>query len=606
MKAASCALTFAVVASSFSSALAKKIRAKSEPANPAALLVTDVSTEAEPWCMGNIFPSPQKEFQVGLSTSLQVFPDSDLTALRTALTNNAAWSFDRVWEFKAKVTSGFAKPLDFGMAGGAGFLKFTVPANAGAATIAVQGKVKTEAGYVSLVYRGSPTDLVTHKVTFSQVCVRQLPCAQFPGCLPAYKYKPNVSANGDSFESCCEPIYCKDTVTCAPETKYENYSDADTRMGNTLDLCCNPKLCSATSSTLCTGDNKPKHGSGILGSTASECCELAYCRDFTGCDPTHDTSALPINNEDGTPRVGGSEEECCNVIECSAFNCSKSDLWKNKSNQSGKGHSFSQCCEPLFCSNYTCQESTKYVQMDSPPVQGNSDDRCCEAVYCANYTCSNSSMAKMNGAATRLGSTDGECCEPALCQNYNCSDSTKYWKKPNMVETAGVQGPRFGGTDAECCTPLYCSNFSCTSTKWKHKEVQDDTVLGWTHEQCCDKIYCENYTCTTDFDGDGNGTKWYKRADTNALKWQGSTDEECCYPLYCSQFSTLFPSQWKRKTSTTPLLGSTEPECYEPVFCSNFCGCKEAKGTRLVADASGVQGSTVDECCENITAAASS
>eukprot|EP00930_Biecheleria_cincta_P000420 TRINITY_DN1008_c0_g1_i2.p1 TRINITY_DN1008_c0_g1~~TRINITY_DN1008_c0_g1_i2.p1 ORF type:complete len:631 (-),score=114.22 TRINITY_DN1008_c0_g1_i2:64-1878(-) len=604
MKATTCALTCAALASFEALVAAKKIHDDATP-NTLSTLATD-STVTEQWCMGNVFPFPEQEYTVGLSTSPQVFPDSNLTALRAALASSPAWSFDRVWEFKAKVTSGFARTLSFGMGGGTGFLKFTVPANAGAATIMVKGNVKTEANYVSLVYRGSPSDLVPHKIVFSKVCLRQLPCAEFPGCLPSYKYQPNVSANGDSFESCCEPILCADTVTCTPASKYENYSDADTRLGNTLDLCCNPKKCSEVSSTLCTGNNKPKHGSGILGSTASECCELAYCRDFTGCDPTHDTSALPINNEDGTPRVGGSEEECCNVIECSAFNCSKSDLWKNKSNQSGKGHSFSQCCEPLFCSNYTCQESTKYVQMDSPPVQGNSDDRCCEAVYCANYTCSNSSMAKMNGAATRLGSTDGECCEPALCQNYNCSDSTKYWKKPNMVETAGVQGPRFGGTDEECCTPLYCSNFSCTSTKWKHKEVQDDTVLGWTHEQCCDKIYCENYTCTTDFDGDGNGTKWYKRADTNALKWQGSTDEECCYPMYCSQFTTEFPSKWKRKVSSEPILGSTEPECYDPILCISFCGCNETKGTKLVSDASGVQGSTEDECCENITSSSSS
>jgi len=155
----------------------KKTIVKKGPKNPAALLATDTSdeAEAEPWCMGNVFPSPEQEFQVGLSTSPQVFPDANLTALRTVLTNNPAWSFDRVWQFKAKVTSGFARSLDFGMAGGTGFLKFSVPANAGSATVEVTGKVKTEAGYVSLVYRGSPSELVPHKVTFSQVCLRQLP-----------------------------------------------------------------------------------------------------------------------------------------------------------------------------------------------------------------------------------------------------------------------------------------------------------------------------------------------------------------------------------------------------------------------------------------------
>jgi len=592
MKATACALTCAALA--FEAVVAKKIITRG------ATLAAD-DTQTEQWCVGNVFPFPDAEFTVGLSTIPQVFPDDNLTALRTVLSDNAAWSFDRVWEFKAKVSSGFSRPLNFGMAGGTGFLNFTVVANAASQTVDVEGKVGTDADYVSLVYRGSPSDLVTHKVTFTEVCLRQRPCADFPGCLPSSRYKPNSTANGDSFETCCLPILCADTVACLPESKFENYSDGDTRLGNTLDLCCNPKLCSAVSSTLCSGTNKPRGGSGLFGSTASECCELMYCRDYTGCDTTHDTSTLPFNNEDGTPRIGGSEEECCNVIACSAFNCSKSDLWTNKSDSSGKGHSFSQCCDPLYCANYTCEELTKYVNKSTPPVQGNSDARCCEPTYCSNYTCSNSTLSKMNAASTRLGSTDIECCEPALCQNYNCSDPTMYWKKPNMVEVSGVQGPRFGGDDDTCCTPLYCSNFSCTTTKWKYKESQNASEMGWTNEQCCDKVFCENYTCTTDFDGDGNGSKWYKRADTNALKWQGSTDEECCYPMYCSQFETDYPSQWKRKASDDQLQGSTEPECYDPILCSNFCGCNETLGTKIVNDASGVQGSSVDECCENIT-----
>eukprot|EP00930_Biecheleria_cincta_P063761 TRINITY_DN4929_c0_g2_i1.p1 TRINITY_DN4929_c0_g2~~TRINITY_DN4929_c0_g2_i1.p1 ORF type:complete len:635 (+),score=80.38 TRINITY_DN4929_c0_g2_i1:87-1991(+) len=558
------------------------------------------------WCQGNVFPSPDATFQVGLSTSPQVFDDATLTALRANLTNFPAWAFDRVWEFKAKVTSGFSRDLTFGMAGGAGFLMFNVTANAGSKTISVKGKVKTSAQYVSVVYRGPPTDLVTHKVTFSKVCLRQQPCSEFAGCLPTSKYKANASLNGDSFEDCCSPIYCSDNVNCTPSSKYDKFPDSATRLGNTMELCCKPKFCSDVSDSVCTGTAKPRRGSGILGSLPAECCESMFCRDFTGCDPTHDTSALPFYLDDGSPRPGFSEEECCNVVECDSFNCSKSDLWTNKSNASGvSGHSFEQCCDPVYCANYTCQATTKYTNKTNPPIQGNSDGRCCEPMYCVNYTCSNTSMTHMHGAATRLGSTDAECCEPAVCIKYNCSDETKYRKKPNFVESGGVQQPRMGGDDEACCTPLYCRQFSCTSTKWSARIWADnDTTLGWTHKQCCDEVFCENYTCTTDYDGDGNGTKWFKRADTNALKWQGSTDEECCYPIYCSQYVTDYPTKWQRKPAPEDgvnLLGSTEVECYDPILCSKFCGCSESQGVRRIGDAASVQGSTVDECCENIT-----
>eukprot|EP00930_Biecheleria_cincta_P000426 TRINITY_DN1008_c0_g3_i1.p1 TRINITY_DN1008_c0_g3~~TRINITY_DN1008_c0_g3_i1.p1 ORF type:complete len:607 (-),score=89.29 TRINITY_DN1008_c0_g3_i1:229-2010(-) len=558
----------------------------------------------EPWCTGNVAPSTGP-FEIGMSNRLQVLNGSDLTALRTALASSPAWSFDRLWQFKAKVTSGYQKSMRFGMAGGNGFLQFDIPANADARVIQVQGKVKTEASVVSLNYKGTASDLLPHKVVFADFCLRQLPCSEYTGCLPKTRYTTNNSATGDTPETCCVPIMCSEAVSCSPSSKFEDFEDQATRLGNSIELCCKPKYCTAS---ICTGALNPRQGTGILGSTTGECCDQQMCKDFAGCDPTHDTSKLPHKHPNGSMRVGFSVEECCNTISCSEFNCSKSNLWTNKSDNANlSGHSFSQCCDPLYCANYTCAETTKYVKKDNPPVQGSNDDRCCEPLYCANYTCTNSSLIKMTGEG-RFGSTDEECCEVALCVHYNCSDSTKYWKKPHLVETDGVQGPRIGNSDEVCCTPLYCSNFSCSSTKWKPKtwSSENDTVLGWTHEQCCDKIYCENYTCTTDYDGDGNGSKWYKRMDTNSLKWQGSTDEECCYPLYCSQYVTQYPTKWKRKQfSGQPLLGSSDPECFDPIMCNTFC-CDSKKGLALVADASGVQGSTIDECCENATSETSS
>lgn len=615
MKAVLCALTCAMLASP---AASKKLtldpkKERMEQLVPETVALARHKDEAQDeaetveWCQGNVFPAPDSTFQIGLSTSPQVFDDDTLTALRANLTNSPAWAFDRVWEFKAKVTSGFAKDLQFGMAGGAGFLLFNVTANAGSKTMSIKGKVKTVAEYVSVVYRGPPSDLVTHKITFSQVCLRQQPCSEFAGCLPKTKYQANSSLNGDSFEDCCSPIYCSDKVNCTPSSKYEVPSDAATRLGDSPELCCTPKFCSDASDSLCSASgSKPRSGSGILGSLPIECCESVFCRDFTGCDPSHDTSALPFYLDDGSPRPGYSEESCCNVIACDAFNCSKSDLWVNKSNATDiSGHSFSQCCDPVYCANYTCSATTKYANKTHPPVQGNSDERCCEPMYCVNYTCSNTSLTKMHGQATRLGTTDAECCEPQVCIKYNCSDDTKYRKKPNFVEAGGVQQPRMGGDDETCCTALYCKQFPCTSTKWSARIWDDnDTTLGWTERQCCDEVFCENYTCTTDYDGDGNGTKWFKRADTNALKWQGSTDEECCYPMYCSQYVTDYPSKWTRKPAPedeATLLGSTEVECYDPILCSAFCGCNEAEGVKRIEDAVAVQGSSVDECCENIT-----
>eukprot|EP00930_Biecheleria_cincta_P063760 TRINITY_DN4929_c0_g1_i1.p1 TRINITY_DN4929_c0_g1~~TRINITY_DN4929_c0_g1_i1.p1 ORF type:complete len:596 (+),score=107.56 TRINITY_DN4929_c0_g1_i1:53-1840(+) len=591
MKASCAALTCVLLASFVA---AKKLSRDS----------STLITEAEPWCTGNVIPaSIPSSYEIGMSNRLQVFNGSDLTAIRNALAGSPAWTFDRQWQFKAKVTSGFQRSLTFGMAGGRGFLAFSVPANADAKVIQVQGQVKTEASVVSLNYKGSAADLLPHKVTFADICLRQLPCSEFTGCLPKSKYTTNNSANGDTPETCCMPKMCKDEVSCAPSSKFEEYEDQDTRLGDSIELCCKPKMCSAVVATLCVDELNPKAGSGIIGSTVGECCEQKFCKDFTGCDPSHDTAKLSNKYENGSMRVGFSVAECCNIIACSDFNCSKSDLWTNKSDNANiSGHSFSQCCDPVYCANYTCAETTKYVKKENPPVQGSSDDRCCKPLYCTNYTCSNSSLTKMTGG-DRFGSTDEECCEVALCIHYNCSDSTKYWKKPNLVETDGVQGPRLGNSDDVCCTPLYCSNFSCSSTKWKPKVwgPGNDTVLGWTHEQCCDKVFCENHTCTTDYDGDGNGTKWYKRMDTNSLKWQGSTDEECCYPLYCSQYVTQYPTKWTRKRFTgTPLLGSSDPECYDPKMCSKFC-CDANKSLALVADAEGVQGSTEDECCENAT-----
>lgn len=100
-----------------------------------------------------------------------------------------------------------------------------------------------------------------------------------------------------------------------------------------------------------------------------------------------------------------------------------------------------------------------------------------------------------------------------------------------------------------------------------------EKLQGSSMEQCCERIYCGNYTCDTDDDGDGDGTMWYKRVDTNTCSclhpsdfwrlgvasgtngraaltrcgvWKDSIGycQECCLPKYCSQYTTSTPTQY--------------------------------------------------------------
>lgn len=131
----------------------------------------------------------------------------------------------------------------------------------------------------------------------------------------------------------------------------------------------------------------------------------------------------------------------------------------------------------------------------------------------------------------------------------------------------------------------------CPAMLWSEslRGLPTKSVLGLSHKESntwwptritVDKqnlLFCftdeADYTCTTDLDGDGDGTKWYKKAwvgkhdlkrfakdkasnssfcavwakllpwhvwfqhafqsckvDTNAHKYQGQTDQECCLP----------------------------------------------------------------------------
>jgi len=584
-------------------ALACLLLANSHKANDQYLSTLASDTE-EPWCDFNVLPDPTLSHDArGISTRGNVLRGSNLTELREALSATNVWALQRTWQFKAKVTSGYTTPLSFGFAGGNGFFNFTVRASASDQIIDLTEVVKCSPGETALEYRGStPGLLSTHSVIFSDLCLRQMPCTSFEACVPSYHFQPKTTGSGDTFLQCCEEVHCSDTVTCGPSSQWEQQPDFATRLGNTKENCCKPKDCPAD---ICNSTQYVnKSGFGILGSTINECCNPVYCADYTGCSGDNDEAKKPDRNDDGTPLLGSTDEECCNVVPCSEFNCTSSDgLWTTPAEPTGHGHSFAGCCEPLFCANFSCA-STKSTDKANAPVQGNTTERCCQPIYCTNYNCTSEALVIMAGRGTRLGSTDDECCELKLCKDYTCSDLTKYVKKPQVEHPDDVLHIALNGfTDDVCCEPLYCRDFSCTSSKWSSRGLaSDDETLGSTQQQCCDKILCENYTCTSDYDGDGNGTKWYKRRDTNAFKWQGSSDEECCHPLYCSQYTTEFPAKWSRKVQaagTPAIQGSTDRECYDPQTCDKFCGC-EKEGKVLRPDANNTQGSTAAECCQAV------
>lgn len=555
------------------------------------------NASTEEWCSDNRFPADKKFSAQGLSQFQDVFGDAELADLREILDKDPLWKLGTTWEFKAKVHSDFNEDLAFGFPGGGGFLRFNIPPSADEEEILVVDQVKALADSVELEYRGtSPANLSEFAVDIWDVCLRPRPCSAFSGCLPSYKYRNKQHGTGETLEDCCEPVLCKEELSngCSPDTKWKPTEDFDTRLGDSLARCCVVQQCSEA--TCSSTKYKLREGTGLLGSTEEECCDKLFCSDFKGlCNPAHDSSRLPDLMEDGSPRLGSSEFDCCNIFNCTAFDCSNpagNGLWANRSHPEGIGHSFAHCCDELFCSEVTCDNNTKFGPEASGERQGSTPEVCCKPKLCKDYTCQGASLGIVSPEA--FGSTDGECCAERKCEDYTCSSATKWEKKPSVEESEdGGQQPRMGFSDEECCVPKFCKNFLCSSTKWKSRHwPEDDKTLGGSFEECCDALMCSNYTCTTDYDGDGQGTMYVKKKDTNSFRWQGSSDEDCCTPLFCSQYETKFPTKWRRNTAQ---LGSTDAECYDPAWCSAFNGCGELK---LIKDATHKQGSTVQECCE--------
>eukprot|EP00930_Biecheleria_cincta_P048019 TRINITY_DN333_c0_g1_i1.p1 TRINITY_DN333_c0_g1~~TRINITY_DN333_c0_g1_i1.p1 ORF type:complete len:606 (+),score=104.18 TRINITY_DN333_c0_g1_i1:66-1883(+) len=537
---------------------------------------------------------------VGVSLGGSVW---DTDKLREALGSDEQWVIGQPWILSMKVSNNGRTERSFGFMGGGGesggFLVVRVPAGAIDQVITVSGVVNASAAHTEFQYRSSAA-FTSGEVLMSEICLTPKTCKGFVCASPLIQKTLNDTTFGHSDAKCCAPKFCKDEVSCTPTTKYSQKDDFDTRRGSTLDGCCDAIACPAD---MCANDTKwsPNPGSGLKGSTKEECCLPQECMDYS-CSDSSKWNKLPHTLAEGNTTVtrkGHSDIECCESRSCADFKIPDAlkTVWKLKDNADQlTGSAYDQCCDALLCTNFTCPNNTQW-KPKSPTTHfraGSTADQCCDKIVCSAYTCSNSSLQKKVNAAQRQGSTDEECCEMKFCSNYKCSDPTKWVHFSDQESDSNLD--RRGNSDEECCDKIMCRADVCTpATKWNFK---NNSIQGSTPEQCCEAQFCNNYTCDTDTDGDGQGTQWYKRVDTNTFKWQGTTNEECCHPKYCSQYSTLTPTKWQRKPQKD-LLGSTDTECYTERWCSDYC-CV-GQGWALKPNAAARMGSTDMECCTNQT-----
>jgi len=549
----------------------------------------------------NYFPSDMGESFtiVGKNKLDSIWP---VDKLQEALSSEKTWTVGEPWLLKATFTNNGNLPRKFGFQAGQdkGFLEITVPAGCVDCTLSASEPVLASAGHAEFQYRDEKP-FTSGEVTMSKICLTPQVCKGFTCPHPQTQKLKDNATFGFSEAACCEARKCKDEISCLPTTQWEPRPDFETRLGSTPQGCCVAKHCPVGFCENITGWKK-NPATGLRGSTKEECCIQKECLDWTCSDVRvmikKPTIVLDTASGKNVTVKGWGDVECCEEQKCDVFKLPTKlkSLWKLKENASEiTGNELAECCEPRLCGkDFSCPNSTKFrPRKSSAPLAGSTIEQCCENLLCSAYTCSNqTTMQKKVKPEERLGSTDEECCELKFCKDYKCSDSTKWIHISDQVAKTNID--RRGSSDAECCEEIFCRAEICTpSSMWKAKE-KVETVLGSTLEQCCEPIYCGNFTCDTDDDGDGDGSMWYRRVDTNTYKWQGSTNEECCLPKYCSQYTTSDPTQWKRKTQKN-LQGSSDVECYDQLLCSDYC-CVQA-GWEKKPEPQTRPGSTDAECC---------
>eukprot|EP00440_Ansanella_granifera_P038298 gb/GFBE01041552.1/.p1 GENE.gb/GFBE01041552.1/~~gb/GFBE01041552.1/.p1 ORF type:complete len:594 (+),score=149.98 gb/GFBE01041552.1/:1-1782(+) len=520
----------------------------------------------------------------------------DTETLRAALKADEDWAIGKSWMLQAKFTSDSDVNHTFAFAGsGGGFLKITVPASVQEKVIQVNDVVSQPAERAEFQYVG-PAGWTTGKIYMTDICLTPMSC-DFYSCPPSSHLKaPGLF--GNSYSECCVKRICKEeAVECLPASQYrkhDNYSSEDNpKLGWDLESCCVPMFCP---DNLCANDTqwKDKGETGLVGSLPEECCEERFCSKYN-CSDARRWKKLPIWLESGKARQGSTDQECCDPIYCSDFGCDSYAHYVPKAGaEEIMGSDRDTCCDVQNCSNFTCPNNT-FWRPKEDALLGNSEEECCEKLVCSDYTCSSDRLQYLPNASGRQGSTDDECCEVKSCKDWTCSDPSMWVKRPE--QTAASNTDRRGWSDEECCDKVYCLAQTCDpSTQWTPKPPLPDGKprQGSKWEQCCDPVYCSDYVCDTDTDGDGMGTAWYKKVDTNHYKFQGSSEEECCYPIYCSQYTTTHETRWKRKADLN-IQGSTDKECYDPRLCSDYC-CADETLLKIPNDHLH-QGSTDAECC---------
>eukprot|EP00931_Biecheleriopsis_adriatica_P026655 TRINITY_DN16196_c0_g1_i1.p1 TRINITY_DN16196_c0_g1~~TRINITY_DN16196_c0_g1_i1.p1 ORF type:complete len:584 (-),score=109.30 TRINITY_DN16196_c0_g1_i1:11-1762(-) len=576
------------------------LRALFVPVLVSAVKVTQHRNNPCPTGMTNKFPTTMSgSYNITKDRGTSYLDPVWEVAELQSIANDPMWAVGEHWHLNMKVSSNSDKDRSFAFTGG--FLQINVPAGATELLISVDDTVRTDSS-ISFQYWSRET-WTSGAIYMTDICLTPSSCDLYL-CPNSMKLK-GAGLSGYSEAQCCETKLCKDEgVICEPSTKWAKHHDYDNasnpKAGYDQVTCCVPKICPAQ---LCVNDTTwadKVEASNLRGSTPEECCERLVCSHHQCSNSKWRKRSNFVSRNPDVLRYGSTDDECCDkTVFCSEFTCSPSSEWGQIDNASTTvGNDTATCCRALSClASVTCENNSKWGGFKGDPSAtfGNTVDECCQKKMCSDYNCSSKALQLLINAESRQGSNDTECCETKTCVDYACPDPTKWIKRARVDPLTGID--RVGYSTEECCEKIMCREDICDpSTQWKRID-NFNTTQGSKKHQCCEKIFCKDYVCDTDTDGDGQGTKWYKKQDTNTYQWQGQTNEECCNKVMCSQFTTMHPTRWTRKADFT-LQGSTEAECYDPRFCKDYCCTDQTKV--LIPDVNGGalrQGSTDAECC---------
>eukprot|EP00933_Yihiella_yeosuensis_P006497 TRINITY_DN1111_c0_g1_i1.p1 TRINITY_DN1111_c0_g1~~TRINITY_DN1111_c0_g1_i1.p1 ORF type:complete len:597 (-),score=102.44 TRINITY_DN1111_c0_g1_i1:89-1879(-) len=109
-----------------------------------------------------------------------------------------------------------------------------------------------------------------------------------------------------------------------------------------------------------------------------------------------------------------------------------------------------------------------------------------------------------------------------------------------------------------CVTTPMCGTYVCSKSTWAKKD-QSENIPGNSDLECCEEKKCQDYTCTP-------ATKWTKKADSDAFI--GHSNDRCCVPIMCED--SVCSAADKKPISGSGLQGNTVDECCEEAKCSLY------------------------------------